>query len=314
MADFSLQGKRVWVAGETGLVGRAIIRAFEDYDIHLLSAPHWALDLTDQRATFDWLARNKPDVVFLAAAKVGGIGANASYPADFIRDNLAIAQNVIEGAHRANVPRLLFLGSSCIYPKHAPQPITEDSLLTGPLEETNEAYAIAKIAGLKMCQFYHRQFGRAYIAAMPTNLYGPYDRFDADVSHVIPAMMLKFHQAENVVDLWGTGTPLREFLHVDDLARALILIVERYDGETPLNIGSGEEISIGDLALLMRDVTGFKGAIKFDTAKPDGTPRKFLDSSKIRALGWMPQIALEQGLPETYAWYCEATESLKKLA
>lgn len=314
MADFSLYGKRVWVAGETGLVGRSIVRALEDYNVHLLSAPHWALDLTDQKATFDWIARNKPDVVFVAAAKVGGIGANASYPADFIRDNLAIAQNVIEGSHRADVPRLLFLGSSCIYPKQAPQPIPEDSLLTGPLEETNEAYAIAKIAGLKMCQFYKRQFGRSYISGMPTNLYGPYDRFDAHASHVIPAMMLKFHQAENAVELWGTGNPLREFLHVDDLARALILMVERYDGDTHLNIGSGEEISIRDLALLMRDVTGFKGVIRFDTDRPDGTPRKFLDSSKIRALGWSPQISLEQGLRETYAWYCDAAESLRKLA
>jgi GDP-L-fucose synthase len=304
MADFSLSGKRVWVAGETGLVGHALMRVLEQHDIHLLSAPHWALDLTDQKATFDWIARNKPDAIFMAAAKVGGIGANVTYPADFIRDNLFIAQNVIEGAHRANVERLLFLGSSCIYPKHATQPIKEEALLTGPLEETNEAYAIAKIAGLKLCQFYKRQYGRNYISAMPTNLYGPYDRFDENASHVIPAMMLKFASARGPLTLWGTGAPLREFLHVDDLAAALILMMEKYHGETPLNIGSGTEISIRDLAMSMQKITGFKGDIIFDDSRPDGTPRKLLDSSKIRALGWSPKITLEQGLHETYDWYC----------
>lgn len=311
MADFSLQGKRVWVAGETGLVGRALLRALEERDIHLLSAPHWALDLTNQKETFEWIARNKPDAIFMAAAKVGGIGANATYPADFIRDNLAIAQNVIEGAHRADVSRLLFLGSSCIYPKQALQPIKEEALLTGPLEETNEAYAIAKIAGLKMCQFYKRQYGRAYISAMPTNLYGPYDRFDTQISHVIPAMMMKFHQARDLVKLWGTGTPLREFLLVDDLAVALIVMIERYNGEAPLNIGSGMEISIRDLAILMKEVTGFNGEIIFDDSKPDGTPRKLLDSSKIRALGWTPQTRLEQGLRDTYEWYCNTLDERK---
>ena len=314
MAEFSLAGKRVWVAGETGLVGRAILRSLENHDIHLLSAPHWSLDLTNQKETFEWIARNKPDAIFMAAAKVGGIGANAAYPADFIRDNLAIAQNVIEGAHRADVPRLLFLGSSCIYPKQAPQPIRESALLTGPLEETNEAYAIAKIAGLKMCQFYKRQYGRAYISAMPTNLYGPNDRFDKQASHVIPAMMLKFHEAAGSVDLWGTGRPLREFLHVDDLAAALLIMMENYDGEAPLNIGSGEEISIKDLAGLMKKITGFTGEIKFDASKPDGTPRKLLDSANMRALGWTPQIALEDGLRRTYEWFCETHKSLKKSA
>lgn len=314
MAEFSLGGKRVWVAGETGLVGRAVIRRLESHDIHLLSAPHWSLDLTNQKETFDWIARNKPDAIFMAAAKVGGIGANAQYPADFIRDNLAIAQNVIDGAHRAGVERLLFLGSSCIYPKHAPQPIRESALLTGPLEETNEAYAIAKIAGLKMCQFYKRQYGRAYISAMPTNLYGPYDRFDERASHVIPAMMLKFHKAGGSVDLWGTGKPLREFLHVDDLAAALVIMMENYNDESPLNIGSGEEITIKDLAALMKKTTGFTGDIRFDPSKPDGTPRKLLDSSNMSALGWKPEITLEQGLRRTYEWFCETHNSLKKSA
>lgn len=315
MAEFSLAGKRIWVAGETGLVGRALVRALAPYDVQLLSAPHRALDLTDQRATFDWMACHKPDAVFMAAARVGGIGANAAYPADFIRDNLAIAQNVIEGAHRADVPRLLFLGSSCIYPKNTSQPILEEALLTGPLEETNEAYAIAKIAGLKMCQFYQRQYDRSYISAMPTNLYGPYDRFDANASHVIPAMMLKFHRAQGMpVDLWGTGAPLREFLHVDDLAAALVVMMERYHGEVPLNIGSGEEVSIAALAAMMTDVTGYRGEVRFDPSKPDGTLRKCLDSSKIRALGWQPRISLGRGLRETYAWFCDNVTDLKRSA
>lgn len=313
MADFSLNGKRVWVAGETGLVGRAILRALEKYDIHLLSAPHASLDLTDQSATFDWIARNKPDAIFMAAGRVGGIGANTTYPADFIRDNLAMAQNVIEGAHRADVRHLLFLGSSCIYPKHAPQPITEDALLTGALEESNEAYAIAKIAGLKLCQYYSQQYGRRYISAMPTNLYGPFDRFDEENSHVIPAMMLKFHCAADKVSLWGTGKALREFLHVDDLAAGLIVLMERYNGNKPVNIGGGEEISIAALAEAMRKITGFGGKILFDATKPDGTPRKLLDSSKIRSLGWEPRISLDAGLRQTYAWFC-AQQKMRKSA
>lgn len=304
---FPLDGKRVWVTGETGLVGRAMARALFSMDVELLSAPRAELDLTDQKDTFAWIAREKPDVIFMAAAKVGGIGANAAYPADFIRDNLSISLNVIEGAHRADVPRLIFLGSSCIYPKHAPQPILEESLMTGPLEDTNEAYAIAKIAGLKLCQFYARQYGRKYISAMPTNLYGPYDRFDEEASHVIPAMMMKFARGKRDrtkrVTLWGTGTPLREFLHVDDLAPALIVMAERYAGEDFLNIGSSEEVSIKALAGMMKEVTGFEGDVVFDPSKPDGTPRKFLNSSKIRALGWGPSIGLEEGLARTYGWY-----------
>jgi len=252
----------------------------------------------------------------MAAARGGGIGANASAPADFIRDNLAMAGNVIEGAHRADVERLLFLGSSCIYPRDAAQPILEEALMTGPLEKTNEAYAIAKIAGLKLCEFYRAQYGRKYIAAMPTNLYGPYDLFDAEKSHVIPAMMMKFIAAKAVgashVTVWGTGAPRREFLHVDDLARALIVMMGRYDGAGPVNIGSGEEISIADLAAQMKRVTGFTGAIAFDASKPDGTPRKFLDSSKIRAMGWAPAISLEDGLAQVYAWYVRANDEMRK--
>jgi len=302
---FPLDGKIVWVAGETGMVGRAITRALNVRGVRILSAPHRTLDLSDQAATFEWIERYRPDAIFVAAARVGGIGANSAYPADFIRDNLAIAQNVIEGAHRTDVQRLLFLGSSCIYPKMAAQPIREEALMGGPLEPTNEAYAVAKIAGLKMCEFYSKQFGRDYISAMPTNLYGPYDRFDAENGHVIPAMMLKFMQAKDHVALWGTGTPLREFLHVDDLATALLCLMERYSGTGHVNVGSGEEISIKDLASLMQKVTGFQGKIAFDDSKPDGAPRKLLDSSHMRALGWKPSISLEEGLAQTYAWYNE---------
>lgn len=312
---FSLKGRRVWVAGETGMVGRAILRALRDCEI--LSAPHAALDLTDQAATFAWIKHNRPHAIFMAAARVGGIGANAAQPADFIRDNLAIAQNVIEGAHRADVPRLLFLGSSCIYPRNAAQPIREDALMTGPLEKTNEAYAVAKIAGLKMCQFYKAQYGHSYMSAMPTNLYGPYDRFDKNASHVIPAMMMKFHTAVKMraphVFLWGTGTPLREFLHVDDLAAALIRMMENYNGDAPVNIGSGDEISIAGLAALMKKVTGFEGSIIYDASRPDGTPRKLLDSSIMRAMDWAPIISLEEGLQDVYAWY-GAQQRLRKSA
>jgi GDP-L-fucose synthase len=319
MADplFALRGKRVWVAGETGLVGNALCRALQKYDIELLSAPHAALDLRDKDKTHQWLKANRPDMIFMAAARVGGIGANAASPVEFLQDNLSIAQNVIEGAHLADVPRLVFLGSSCIYPKDASQPIREEYLLTGPLEPTNEAYALAKIAGLKLCAYYRAQYGRRYISAMPTNLYGPHDRFDADASHVIPAIMLKFHRAKEIhapyVELWGTGAPLREFLYVDDLAQALLMLAENYDEVAPVNIGSGEEVSIKALSAMMKDIVGYHGDIRFDPSKPDGTMRKFLDSSKIRALGWTPQTPLEKGLAETYAWFCE-TERFRKSA
>ncbi len=302
---FPLAGSRVFVAGETGMVGQAIVRALQARgDVVLSSAPHSALDLTDQRATLDWLSLARPDVVFLAAGCVGGIGANVCYPADFIRDNLAIAQNVIDGAHRAGVERLVYFGSSCIYPRDAAQPIVEEALLTGTLESTNEAYAIAKIAGIKLCQFYRRQYGRRYISVMPTNLYGPHDRYDLEKSHVIPAMMMKFADAVRTgagrVTLWGTGTPLREFLHVDDLADAALFLCEGYDGESHINVGSGEEVSIKALARMIADVAGFDGEIVFDASKPDGMKRKLLDCTKINAMGWGARIDLREGLLQNY--------------
>lgn len=313
----SLDNKHVWVAGETGMVGRALVGALAGRRIELISAPRASLDLTDQRATYEFLSAKKPDIIFVAAARVGGIGANSQYPADFIRDNLAIAQNVIDGAHRAGIDRLIFLGSSCIYPKHAPQPIREDALLTGPLEPTNEAYAIAKIAGVKLCEFYSRQYGRNYVAAMPTNLYGPHDRFDIANGHVIPAMIAKFHKAAiqraASVDLWGSGCALREFLHVDDLAAALVMLADKNFANPLINIGSGEEISIADLAAMIAEITGFKGRTDFDVSMPDGTPRKLLDSSKISGLGWRPRMTLEQGLIETYRWYC-ANQAIARAA
>ena len=306
---YSLQGKRVFIAGETGLVGRSLLDQLQSIDCEILSAPHQTLDLCDQAATYRWLLNNKPDCIFMAAAKVGGIGANAAYPADFIRDNLAIVTNVVEGAYRAGVGRLLFLGSSCIYPRMALQPIAEEALLTGPLEPTNEPYAIAKIAGLKMVQSYRRQFGCRYIAAMPTNLYGPYDRFDSESGHVIPAMIAKFHRAKTEgaaeVILWGSGSPLREFLYARDLACALVMMMEQYDDDKALNIGSGEEISILDLADMIANVVGYCGDIRFDASKPDGTPRKLIDSSKLKALGWQAQTQLRDGLRLTYQWYLE---------
>lgn len=319
MADclFSLRGKRVFVAGETGLVGRSLCDELQKYECECLSAPRHVLDLCDAQATYEWLCENKPDAIFMAAAKVGGIGANAAYPAEFLHDNLAIAQNVIHGAYRAGVPRLLFLGSSCIYPKYAPQPIAEESLMTGALEPTNEAYAIAKIAGLKMIEAYRRQYGCKYSAAMPTNLYGPYDRFDEHVGHVVPAMIAKFMRAKDEgageVVLWGTGAPMREFLYAPDLARALIMMMECYDGDVAPNIGSGEEVSIKTLAAMIATEIGYTGDITFDISKPDGTPRKFLNSDRIRALGWAPLTTLHDGLRKTCAWYQDEYEGQASL-
>lgn len=302
-----LDGQKIWVAGETGLVGRALLRRLALENITLLSAPHKVVNLTSQHETLAWMTANRPDIVVMAAARVGGIGANAAYPAEFIADNLAMAQNIIDGAYRAGVKKLLFLGSSCIYPKHAPQPIREEALLTGPLEETNESYAIAKIAGLKMCQAYRRQYGCDFIAAMPTNLYGPDDRFDAETSHVIPALIAKIHAAkmENraTVELWGTGAPLREFLYADDLADALVHLLKQYSGEMPINVGSGDEISIAALAARLKSIAGYKGEITFNPSKPDGTPRKLLDCTRLKALGWAAKTPLEDGLVRTYAAY-----------
>ncbi len=301
------QPERIWVAGHNGLVGRALMRALSPERV--LFARRDELDLRDQFATTAWILHHKPDAIILAAATVGGIGDNAARPAEFLYDNMMIAANVIHAAHSAGVDRLLFLGSSCIYPRDAAQPITEDTLLTGALEPTNEAYALAKIAGIKLCQSYSRQYGRRYNAVMPCNLYGSHDRFDALRSHVIPALMLKMHHAkiarEEALTLWGTGTPLREFLHVDDLARAVLLTLSAYQEEMPLNIGSGIEISISDLAHAMAQVTGYQGKIVFDPAFPNGTPRKVLDSKRIRALGWQPHIDLLPGLQDTYHWFCQ---------
>jgi GDP-L-fucose synthase len=286
-------------------------------DCTVLTADRSALDLRRQGDVERWLRDHKPDAIIIAAATVGGIGDNAARPADFLYDNLMIAANIIHAAHAENIDRLLFLGSSCIYPRDATQPIAEGALLTGALESTSEAYAIAKIAGVKLCQAYMRQHGRAYIAAMPCNLYGPNDRFDADRSHVIPAMMMKMHQARTTgapsVTLWGTGAPLREFLYADDLADALVHLLAHYRAEAPVNIGSGAECSIRDLARDIAGVTGFGGGIRFDESKPDGAPRKVLDSERIRALGWSPRMDLHYGLVETYRWYCEEfTQNLQR--
>lgn len=304
---FNLTHKKIWIAGETGMVGRAILRALSDEDVEVVSASHSDLDLTNQAQTYDWLAQNKPDVIIMAAAKVGGIGANAAEPASFLHENLMMAQNVIHGAFQANIEKLLYLGSSCIYPKMAEQPIKEEALLTGALEPTNEGYALAKIAGLKLCQFYRGQYGCDYISAMPSNLYGEYDQFDAEKSHVIPAIILKFHQAkergDKEVTLWGTGSPLREFLYVDDLASALIHLLKNYSDSIPINVGSGQEISIYDLAHKIKDIVQFDGNIIFDSTKPGGTPRKILDNARINALGWHAKTPLDKGIEQAYEWY-----------
>lgn len=302
-----LRGKKVWVAGHNGMVGRALVRALASKGCTLLTATREELDLRDQASVHRWMDANRPDVIFMAAAKVGGIGANASLPADFIYDNLTIAGNVIHAAYTGGVEKLLFLGSSCIYPKHAPQPITEDALLSSALEPTNQWYAIAKIAGLKLCQAYREQHGCNFISVMPTNLYGPHDHFDPELSHVIPSLMYKLHRAKLAqspsVTIWGTGTAKREFLHVDDLAAACVMLMERYAQSEPINIGCREDISIKEIAQILRGIVGYEGELVFDTSKPDGAPRKLLDVSRIRALGWAPAIALQAGLSSTYAWY-----------
>lgn len=307
--EFDLADKKIWIAGETGMVGHAALQRLHHENCIILSAPHEELDLTRQSATMEWLADHKPDVIIMAAARVGGIGANKAAPAGFLYENLAMAQNVIHGAYKTGVSKLLYLGSSCIYPKMAPQPIREDALLSGPLEPTNEAYAIAKIAGLKLCQYYKQQYGCNFISAMPCNLYGPHDTFEAQNSHVIPAIMLKLHEAkiknEAEVILWGTGTALREFLYVEDLADALIHLLEYYDGDDPVNIGSGDEISIADLSLKIKEIVGYEGEIVFDPAQPDGTPRKLLDSSRMNDLGWHATTSLDLGLQNTYEWFLQ---------
>jgi GDP-L-fucose synthase len=302
---FDLAGKRVYVAGHAGMAGSAIARRLARENCEILTAEHAALDLADQAQTEQWLAREKPDAVFLAAARVGGISANSSYPAAFIGDNLAIALNVIRAAHAAGVKKLLFLGSSCIYPRLATQPITEEELLAGPLEPTNEWYAIAKIAGIKLCQAYRRQYGADFISVMPTNLYGPGDNYHPEHSHVPAALIRRFHEAKvsgapNVA-VWGTGTPQREFLAVDDLADACVFVMKHYSGDGFLNVGTGEDVTIADFARLVAEIVAYPGKIVFDTSRPDGTPRKLLDVSKLAALGWRAQTPLRDGLKAAYA-------------
>lgn len=302
------KNSKIYVAGHKGLVGSAIVRKLqsEGYE-NLLMIEHKDLDLTRQKEVENFFDKEKPDYVFLAAAKVGGILANDTYPADFIRNNLLIQNNIIDGAYKSGVKKLLFLGSSCIYPKHAPQPIPESSLLSGPLEPTNEWYAIAKIAGIKMCQAYSKQYGFNAISVMPANLYGPGDNFDLETSHVLPALIRKFHEAteKNLkeVVVWGTGTPMREFLHVDDLADALLFLMKNYESENIINVGTGKDIPIGELARLVKETTNFKGELVFDKSKPDGTPRKLLDSSLLASLGWETSIDLKEGISDTYEWY-----------
>jgi GDP-L-fucose synthase len=308
-ASFGLAGKRIFVAGHKGMVGRALVRRLAALDCEILTVERAEVDLRDQAPTFRWLADRRPDIVIVAAAKVGGILANATYPADFLYDNLAIELNVLEGARRAETGRLLFLGSSCIYPRLAPQPIGEASLLTGALEPTNEWYAIAKIAGVKLCQAYRQQHGLSFISAMPTNLYGPHDNWNLETSHVLPALMAKTHRAKiegrDELVLWGSGTPRREFLHVDDLAEACLFLLESYDGAEPVNVGTGEDLAIGELASMIADTVGWQGRFVHDRTKPDGTPRKLLDVSRLKTLGWSPRIPLADGLAATYRWYLE---------
>jgi len=301
---------RVYVAGHNGLVGSAIVRALEAAGTgEVIGWRSSDLDLRDRNATMDAITQTKPDIVIDAAARVGGIMANSTFPVEFMKDNLLIQTNVMDAAHAANVDRLLFLGSSCIYPRHATQPIRESSLMTGPLEPTNQAYAMAKISGIFYIEAFRTQYGRHWISAMPTNLYGPRDNFDLQSSHVLPAFIRRFHEAKvsgaPTVTVWGTGSPRREFLHVDDLARACMLLLESYDEAQTINVGLGDDMPIRELAETVSDVIGFEGTIEWDSAKPDGMPRKLLDTSRINALGWQPRIGLREGVASTYAWYLE---------
>jgi len=308
-APYRLAGRRVWVAGHGGMVGAALVRRLAREDCEILTVGRAEVDLRRQSDVEAWLADVRPQAVIMAAATVGGIQANDSRPAEFIYDNLAIETNVVHGAWRCGVEKLLFLGSSCIYPRDAAQPMAEDALLTGPLEATNQWYAVAKIAGLKLCQAYRRQYGCDFITAMPANLYGPGDNFDPASSHVIAALLHKAHKAKTAgaeaLAVWGSGRPRREFLYVEDLADALAFLLQNYSGEAHVNVGAGKDIAIGELAALIAEVTGFAGDLAFDPSKPDGTPRKLLDVSRLRALGWAPSTGLRDGLARTYRWYCE---------
>jgi GDP-L-fucose synthase len=307
---------RVFVAGHRGLVGSAIVRRLaRERDLQIQTATREQLDLRDQAAVNYWFKANRPEYVYLVAGTVGGIIANSTRPAEFIYDNMLIHATVVHAAHQYGAKKLLYLGSSCIYPRHAPQPMTESALLSGALEPTNESYAIAKIAGIKLCQAYRRQYGSNFVSAMPTNLYGPNDNFDLVSSHVLPAMIRKFHEAKEAgtreVVIWGTGTPRREFLHVDDLADACVFLMERYDGEEHVNVGTGEDLSIRELAETIRAIVYPEATLTFDTSKPDGMPRKLLDVSRLHALGWRHRIGLQQGIADTYRWFIDHQGSLR---
>ena len=305
---------KIYVAGHRGLVGSAIVRAIESEGKHTwIGQTRSELDLLDRKAVFEYLVTEKQDAVVIAAAKVGGIHANDTYPVQFLTENLQIETNLMDAAHAAGIPRLLFLGSSCVYPKFAQQPIKEEYLLTGELEKTNEAYALAKISGLKLVQAYRKQYGHKWIAAMPTNMYGPGDNFDLENSHVLPALIRKFHdakvQGKPSVTLWGSGAPKREFLHSDDLGRACVFLLENYDDDIPINVGTGTDVTIKELAELIQGVVGFEGEIEWDSSRPDGTPRKLLDSSRISSLGWKAEINLLEGIQSTYSWFKQKSQS-----
>ena len=307
---------KIYVAGHRGLVGSAIVRNLQSKGYNnIVGRTHKELELTDQQAVRAFFEEERPDVVVLAAAKVGGINANNTTPAEFIYDNMQVQCNVIHCCHQYGIKKLLFLGSTCIYPKMAPQPIPEDALLTGPLETTNEAYAVAKIAGMEMCKFYKRQYGDDFISCMPTNLYGPHDNYDLKGSHVLPAMIRKFHEAKlgnaPSVELWGTGTPLREFLYVDDMADACVFLLENYDGEQHVNIGTGKEVTIKELAEMVKETVGFEGEIIWNDSMPDGTPRKLTDVTKLHSLGWIHKVELEEGIKMAYDWFKENVENAR---
>lgn len=306
-SKFSIAGKTIWIAGHNGMVGRALVHRLARENCRILTVDRRDLDLTDQAPVASFLHETRPDAIVVAAARVGGILANSEDPVGFLTDNLSINLNIARAAHAADVERVLFLGSSCIYPRLAPQPISEDALLGGALEPTNQWYAIAKIAAAKLAEAYNIQFGRHYISAMPTNLYGPGDNFDLNSSHVVPALLRKAHEAKvsgaGRLHVWGTGRPRREFLHVEDCADALLLLLQTYSDPQPINVGFGEDVALADLARIVASIVGFEGEIVFDPGKPDGTPRKLLDSSKLQALGWRPRIGLRDGLAQTYAWY-----------
>jgi GDP-L-fucose synthase len=313
METYSLAGKRIWVAGHRGMVGGAIVRRLADEGCDVLVSGRDDANLTRQDEVERWMEANRPDAIFVAAARVGGIVANSTRPAEFIYENMMIEANIVHAAYKLGVEKLMFLGSSCIYPRLAEQPMKEEALLTGPLEPTNEWYAIAKIAGIKLCQAYRRQYGCDFISAQPTNLYGPGDNFDLTNSHVIPALLSKAHSAKQdndpAMEVWGSGKPLREFLYVDDLADALVFLMKNYSDELHINVGTGEEVTIGDLARGVVQAVGFEGELKFDASKPDGSPRKLMDSSRLLGMGWKPQVDLLAGLKLAYQWYLDNKES-----